>query len=116
MGFYRLNARLGSEDCLRGLYWRSGRVQRYNHQESSSKSSYQSIRLHVCLNRLQARFSINLDESRLAFVYLKSRKWVEDKSWPYVTLLGQSLGSIRLSFEALGLLVPDYFYGISSCS
>lgn len=41
------------------------------------------------------------------FVYLHKRKWVEASSYPqYFTLLGHSLGSIYLGFEALFKFVP----------
>ncbi|XP_011493960.1 PREDICTED: GDP-Man:Man(3)GlcNAc(2)-PP-Dol alpha-1,2-mannosyltransferase isoform X2 [Ceratosolen solmsi marchali] len=39
----------------------------------------------------------------------KNRKWVETKNYPYFTLLGQSLGSLWLGYEALTLLQPDIF-------
>jgi alpha-1,2-mannosyltransferase len=40
------------------------------------------------------------------FVYLHRRKFVEEGSYPYFTLLGQSLGSIYLGLEALFKFVP----------
>ena len=41
------------------------------------------------------------------FVFLRQRVWVEASTWPAFTLLGQSLGSIYLAWEALTLFVPD---------
>ncbi|KXN80614.1 GDP-Man:Man(3)GlcNAc(2)-PP-Dol alpha-1,2-mannosyltransferase [Leucoagaricus sp. SymC.cos] len=61
------------------------------------------------LDKVKARFDIELDPSKVHFVFLQSRKWVEDSQWPYFTLLGQSLGSIYLAFEAMMLLIPDLY-------
>ena len=47
------------------------------------------------------------------FVFLKSRSWVEDSAWPRLTLLGQSLGSIYLAWEAMTQLIPDLYIGMS---
>jgi alpha-1,2-mannosyltransferase len=44
-------------------------------------------------------------------VELKRRRWIEDTSWPRLTLLGQSLGSVVLAYEALSAFVPDVFIG-----
>jgi len=41
------------------------------------------------------------------FVFLRQRVWVEASTWPAFTLLGQSLGSVYLAWEALTLFVPD---------
>ncbi|KAL8280917.1 hypothetical protein RQP46_006596 [Phenoliferia psychrophenolica] len=58
--------------------------------------------------KVQARFGITLDATTLAFVHLSKRHLVEDSAWPRFTLIGQSLGSIVLAFEALSVgLVPD---------
>lgn len=43
------------------------------------------------------------------FVFLRQRVWVEASTFPAFTLLGQSLGSIFLAWEALTLFVPDIF-------
>lgn len=40
------------------------------------------------------------------FVYLRRRKWIEAKMYPYFTLLGQSLGSLYLGMEALSSYQP----------
>ncbi|GAA5874450.1 hypothetical protein JCM1840_000784 [Sporobolomyces johnsonii] len=53
------------------------------------------------LARVQNRFGIPLDPSTLAFIPLKRRYLVEDSTWPRFTLLGQSLGSVLLAWEAL---------------
>ncbi|XP_025204593.1 GDP-Man:Man(3)GlcNAc(2)-PP-Dol alpha-1,2-mannosyltransferase [Melanaphis sacchari] len=60
------------------------------------------------IKRAKQRFNITLPNN-LEFVYLHKRKWVEAENYPYFTLLGQSLGSIVLGFEALRLFQPDVF-------
>ena len=45
----------------------------------------------------------------MCFRYLRWRKYVLASTWPRFTLLGQSLGSLALAFEAFSLLVPDVF-------
>ena len=42
-------------------------------------------------------------------VYLRRRKWVEAKMYPFCTLLGQSVGSIWLGWEALSLFKSDIY-------
>ncbi|KDQ21583.1 glycosyltransferase family 4 protein [Botryobasidium botryosum FD-172 SS1] len=61
------------------------------------------------IKKVQERFNINLSPKSLAFVYLKSRYLVDDKTWSHFTLLGQSGGSVLLGWEALQGLVPDIF-------
>lgn len=41
------------------------------------------------------------------FVFLRQRVWVEASTFPAFTLLGQSLASVYLAWEALTLFVPD---------
>jgi alpha-1,2-mannosyltransferase len=65
------------------------------------------------LNFPQIRFDIVLDPSAVDFVFVKSRYLVEDATWPRFTLLGQSLGSMVLVWEAITQLVPDLFIGSS---
>ncbi|CAO3699506.1 unnamed protein product [Rhizopus microsporus] len=62
------------------------------------------------LAKVKNGFSIELDPSRLAFVYLRKRYLVEDDRYPRFTLILQSLGSIFLGFEAISQLVPDVFF------
>ncbi|KAL0960579.1 hypothetical protein HGRIS_005613 [Hohenbuehelia grisea] len=61
------------------------------------------------LGKVKSRFAIDLDPSRLEFVFLENRRYVEDSSWPYFTLLGQSLGSMYLAWEAMTKLIPDLY-------
>ncbi|KAG0262242.1 asparagine-linked glycosylation protein [Actinomortierella ambigua] len=60
--------------------------------------------------KVKACFNIELDPNMLEFEFLTSRKWVEGSQWPRFTLLGQSLGSIRLAWEALNKVVPDIWF------
>ncbi|KAL4066395.1 glycosyltransferase family 4 protein [Scleroderma yunnanense] len=61
------------------------------------------------INKVKARFAIDLEPSTLHFVYLKSRHLVEDSGWPRFTILGQSLGSMYLAWEAMCELIPDLY-------
>ncbi|KAF8273568.1 hypothetical protein EI94DRAFT_1769118 [Lactarius quietus] len=45
----------------------------------------------------------------LHFVFLESRWLVEDSTWPRFTLVGQSLGSMYLAWEAMSKFVPDLY-------
>lgn len=58
---------------------------------------------------LQERFNITLEPTSLCLLYLSTRSWVLASSWPRFTLLGQSVGSLILAFDAFGMLVPDIF-------
>ncbi|KAI5812092.1 hypothetical protein BZA77DRAFT_149987 [Pyronema omphalodes] len=61
------------------------------------------------LSRAETRFSIPLDHSRITFVYLTTRHYVDAATWPHFTLAGQSLGSLFLAYDAFQQLVPDVF-------
>lgn len=50
------------------------------------------------------------DAMNIDFVFLRRRRWVEAASYPYFTMLGQSLGSVVLGFEALSSFVPDIYF------
>uniref|UniRef100_A0A8C5L6Y8 GDP-Man:Man(3)GlcNAc(2)-PP-Dol alpha-1,2-mannosyltransferase n=1 Tax=Jaculus jaculus TaxID=51337 RepID=A0A8C5L6Y8_JACJA len=54
------------------------------------------------------RFNIRLTHP-VQFVFLKKRYLVEDSRYPHFTLLGQSLGSVFLGWEALLQCVPDIY-------
>ncbi|SMR60870.1 unnamed protein product [Zymoseptoria tritici ST99CH_1E4] len=53
------------------------------------------------------RFNIHLQPSRVVFLYLTTREWVLASKWPRFTLLGQSIGSLILGWDAFTLLAPD---------
>ncbi|KAG2009800.1 asparagine-linked glycosylation protein 11 [Coprinopsis cinerea AmutBmut pab1-1] len=61
------------------------------------------------MSKIKSRFNITLDPSLLHFVFLKSRHMVEDSTWPRFTLLGQSIGSIFVAWEAMTKLIPDLY-------
>ena len=58
------------------------------------------------LQNAKQRFNVNILNNNIQFVILKNRNWVEASKYPHFTLLGQSLGSIVLGFEAIFNLVP----------
>ncbi|KZO96898.1 glycosyltransferase family 4 protein [Calocera viscosa TUFC12733] len=61
------------------------------------------------LEKVKARFGITLRPETLHLAYLHSRHLVEDKAWPRFTLIGQSLGSMVLGYEAMKQLIPDVY-------
>jgi alpha-1,2-mannosyltransferase len=61
------------------------------------------------LKRVKDRFNIHLHPPTIHFLYLSTRDWVLASTWPRFTLLGQSLGSLVLAYDAFTLLVPDIF-------
>jgi alpha-1,2-mannosyltransferase len=61
------------------------------------------------LKRVKERFNIHLHPPTVHFLYLTTRHYVLASTWPRFTLLGQSIGSIILAFDAFKLLVPDIF-------
>ncbi|KAK4454937.1 hypothetical protein QBC34DRAFT_391078 [Podospora aff. communis PSN243] len=61
------------------------------------------------LYRVETRFNIHLHPPTVTFLYLSTRRWVLASTWPHFTLLGQSLGSIIMAWDAFSLLVPDIF-------
>lgn len=58
---------------------------------------------------IKSRFNIHLHSPTIQFMYLNNRSWVLASSWPHLTLLGQTIGSIVLGWEALSAIVPDIF-------
>ncbi|XP_023732043.1 GDP-Man:Man(3)GlcNAc(2)-PP-Dol alpha-1,2-mannosyltransferase [Lactuca sativa] len=46
-------------------------------------------------------------------VHLQERKWIEETTYPRFTMIGQSFGSIYLSYEALTKFVPLYYLDTS---
>ena len=61
------------------------------------------------LERVQNRFNIHLHPPTVVFLYLQTRSWVLSSTWPHFTLLGQSLGSLIMAYDAFCLVVPDIF-------
>ncbi|XP_010534609.1 PREDICTED: GDP-Man:Man(3)GlcNAc(2)-PP-Dol alpha-1,2-mannosyltransferase [Tarenaya hassleriana] len=46
-------------------------------------------------------------------VHLNKRKWIEETTYPRFTMVGQSLGSVYLAWEALRKFTPFYFFDTS---
>lgn len=61
------------------------------------------------LERVETRFNIQLHAPTVVLLYLTTRNYVVASSYPYMTLLGQSLGSLIVAYDAFTLLVPDVF-------
>ncbi|OJD13265.1 hypothetical protein AJ78_06260 [Emergomyces pasteurianus Ep9510] len=61
------------------------------------------------LERIENRFNIRLYPPRVIFLYLSTRKYVLSSLYPRFTLLGQSIGSLVLGYDAFTLLIPDIF-------
>ena len=98
--------------CELGIHGRRRRQQRTNHFQSQSEWLNLSARVEaVVLILHQSRFDIELSPESLHFVFLNSRYLVEDATWPMFTLLGQSLGSMYLAWEAISKQLPDLFIG-----
>ncbi|BGP09845.1 GDP-Man:Man(3)GlcNAc(2)-PP-Dol alpha-1,2-mannosyltransferase [Rhodotorula toruloides] len=57
------------------------------------------------LAKVKSRFDITLSPSTLHFIPLENRWLVEDSTYPRLTLLGQSFGSVLLALE--GLIGPE---------
>lgn len=55
------------------------------------------------------RFNIKLSKSTVHFVFLRRRNLVEAKPYPFLTILGQSIGSMILGLEALFKFVPTIY-------
>src|SRR5271154_281688 len=63
----------------------------------------------MMVKSVQNRFGIPLHAPTLHFIYLSTRHLVLASTYPHFTLLGQSLGSLGLAYNAFSLLVPDIF-------
>lgn len=61
------------------------------------------------ISKCRNNFNIHFDPERIEFVFLTQRKWIEAEKYPVLTMLGQSLGSIVLGFEALLKFQPDIY-------
>ncbi|KAI1347757.1 glycosyltransferase family 4 protein [Xylaria sp. FL0043] len=61
------------------------------------------------LSRVKNSFSIDIHPPTIHFLYLSTRHWVLASTWPHATLLGQSMGSLIMGWDAFSLLVPDIF-------
>jgi hypothetical protein len=57
------------------------------------------------------RFKIRIPEERVKFVFLRNRWLVEASTYPYFTMIGQSIGSMLLGLEALWQYCPHVYFG-----
>lgn len=67
---------------------------------------------HSLAARALDRFGVNLIHPPKV-VHLYKRKWVEETTYPHFTMIGQSLGSVYLSWEALCKFTPLYYFDTS---
>ncbi|XP_059668582.1 GDP-Man:Man(3)GlcNAc(2)-PP-Dol alpha-1,2-mannosyltransferase isoform X2 [Cornus florida] len=58
------------------------------------------------------RFGVKL-VSPPKVVHLYKRKWIEETTYPRFTMIGQSFGSVYLSWEALSKFTPHYYFDTS---
>ncbi|WOL06643.1 GDP-Man:Man(3)GlcNAc(2)-PP-Dol alpha-1,2-mannosyltransferase-like [Canna indica] len=58
------------------------------------------------------RFGVKLLRPPLV-VRLYRRKWIEEHTYPHFTMIGQSLGSVYLSWEALQKFTPQFYFDTS---
>ncbi|KAJ6688330.1 GDP-MAN:MAN(3)GLCNAC(2)-PP-DOL ALPHA-12-MANNOSYLTRANSFERASE [Salix koriyanagi] len=64
------------------------------------------------MSRALDRFGVKL-LSPPKVVHLYKRKWIEETSYPRFTMIGQSFGSVYLSWEALCKFTPLYYFDTS---
>ncbi|CAO3569185.1 unnamed protein product [Mortierella alpina] len=81
--------------------------QHYPHVISVVYTGDTDVNKQDVLDRVRSRFNIELDPSLVGIEFLQKRYWIEDAKWPRFTLIGQSIGSMVLGWEALKRVVPD---------
>ncbi|CAN6624760.1 GDP-Man:Man(3)GlcNAc(2)-PP-Dol alpha-1,2-mannosyltransferase [Trichomonascus vanleenenianus] len=59
------------------------------------------------LEKVDARFGITVDDKRVVFIYVPSRRLLDPQTWPRFTILGQAIGSMIFAYKAMHVLVPD---------
>ncbi len=67
-----------------------------------------SLKGKQIVEKVQDQFAIPLYDD-IQIVYLKRRRWVEPGCWPRFTIVGQTIGSMVLGFEALLKFAPNVF-------
>ena len=86
---------------------------RYKHVRCVIYTGDVDVNRDEILERARQRFNISLprdDPDQVHFVFLQRRMWVEASRYPFFTLLGQSLGSLVLGWEALVSCIPDIYF------
>ncbi|KAF9929394.1 asparagine-linked glycosylation protein [Linnemannia zychae] len=81
--------------------------QKYPHVVSVVYTGDTDVNKQEILERVRTHFNIDLDPSLVGIEFLKKRYWIENSQWPRFTLIGQSIGSMILGWEALKCVVPD---------
>ncbi|XP_062866651.1 GDP-Man:Man(3)GlcNAc(2)-PP-Dol alpha-1,2-mannosyltransferase [Trichomycterus rosablanca] len=81
---------------------------RYHHVDFVVYTGDQGVTGEQIIDGAWRRFNIRMPRP-LKFVFLKHRFLVEANLYPHFTLLGQSLGSLFLGWEALTAFTPDLF-------
>ncbi|OLL22111.1 GDP-Man:Man(3)GlcNAc(2)-PP-Dol alpha-1,2-mannosyltransferase [Neolecta irregularis DAH-3] len=61
------------------------------------------------IENVKTLFHLELHPDSLHIILLEKRHLVSQESWPRFTMVGQSLGSMILAYEAISKLVPDIF-------
>ncbi|XP_063831810.1 GDP-Man:Man(3)GlcNAc(2)-PP-Dol alpha-1,2-mannosyltransferase [Ostrinia nubilalis] len=61
------------------------------------------------LDKAQNQFNVKVEPEKITFIRLSMKKVIEAKSYPYFTLILQSLGSMILGMEAFMKLNPDVY-------
>ena len=84
------------------IFWRHGRYA--NAAAGKRPGNLCSL---FCL--WKRRFNITLNPKTIHVVPLSRRDWVSASRYPHFTMLGQSLGSYVLAYEAISSFVPDIF-------
>ncbi|XP_027335076.1 GDP-Man:Man(3)GlcNAc(2)-PP-Dol alpha-1,2-mannosyltransferase [Abrus precatorius] len=67
---------------------------------------------HSLMARALDRFGVTL-LSPPKVVHLYKRNWIEEATYPHLTMIGQSLGSMYLAWEALYKFTPLYYFDTS---
>lgn len=96
---------------IQGLLWLYCRYKNVRCVVYSGDLSSNTTRDDILLLARQ-RFNITLPRSNkeyLEFVPLTKRPWLEAYKYPFFTLLGQSIGSLVVGFEALWKFIPDVY-------
>uniref|UniRef100_A0A3Q0R0K7 GDP-Man:Man(3)GlcNAc(2)-PP-Dol alpha-1,2-mannosyltransferase n=1 Tax=Amphilophus citrinellus TaxID=61819 RepID=A0A3Q0R0K7_AMPCI len=83
-------------------------MQRYPSVSFVVYTGDQGVTGEQILEGAQQRFSITLPRP-VTFIFLRHRVLVEASSYPHFTLLGQSVGSMFLGWEALTAFIPDLY-------
>ncbi|MCJ1380578.1 asparagine-linked glycosylation protein [Xylographa soralifera] len=78
-------------------------------RDASSQEAISAMKRDIILEKVEKNFNIRLRRSSIHFKFLSTRDWLMASRYPYFTLLGQSLGSLRVAYDALSQFVPDVF-------